>query len=56
MRNLDTWNEVYDGDFTRVDIDLSPLAGKSVEFILTVLNNGDNQEDWVFWLRPAILR
>ncbi len=34
----------------------TPLAGKSVEFILTVLNNGDSQDDWVFWLRPSILR
>jgi hypothetical protein len=45
VRTLDSWNEIYDGEFRKIDIDLSPLAGRRVEFILTVLNNGDSNED-----------
>jgi hypothetical protein len=56
LKNLDTWSEVYDGHITRVDIDLSPLAGRSVEFVLTVLNNGETAEDWAFWLMPVVVR
>ena len=56
LKTLGSWPEVYDGKFTRIDIDLSALKGKYVEFILTVLNNGDNTGDWAFWLRPGILR
>jgi hypothetical protein len=54
--NLETWTEVYDNHFTRVDLDLSSLAGKSVEFVLTVLNNGESLDDWAFWLFPVIVR
>jgi hypothetical protein len=56
FENLDTWTEVYDNHFARVNLDLSSLAGKSVEFMLTVLNNGDSQDDWAFWLYPVIVR
>lgn len=47
--------EVYDGNFTRVDIDLSPLAGEEVNFVLTVLSNGSPEDDDAFWLVPRIV-
>jgi hypothetical protein len=56
LMTLDTWIEVYDGHVTRVDVDLSPLAGKSIQFVLTVLNNGEATDDWAFWMMPVILR
>lgn len=56
VRNLDSWKQVYDGEFEKVDIDLTPLAGHNVEFILTVLSNGDSNEDWAQWLLPRIMR
>ncbi len=56
FENLDTWTEVYDNHITRVNIDLSFLAGKSVEFMLAVLNNGGAKDDWAFWLYPVIVR
>jgi hypothetical protein len=56
LKNLGEWHEVYDGKATRIDIDLSALAGKSVEFVLTVLANGESNQDAAFWLVPHIQR
>jgi len=56
LMNLETWTEIYDGSIAKIDLDLSPLAGKSVELILTVLNNGSSTDDWAFWLLPRIVR
>lgn len=56
IQNLRTWTEVYDRSVTKVDVDLTPLAGKSVEFFLTVLNNGNSDQDLGFWLLPRIIR
>lgn len=46
--------EVFDGKFTDVDIDLTPLAGQDVRFILEVLANGTPEGDNGFWLLPRI--
>jgi hypothetical protein len=56
LKNLGEWHEVYDGKATRIDVDLSPLAGESVEFVLTVLANGSPTQDAAFWLVPHIQR
>jgi len=56
VKTLGSWSQVYDGKFTKIDLDLSALAGRYVEFILTVLNNGVNTDDFAFWLRPTIQR
>lgn len=55
-RNLGSWNEVYDGRLTRVVLDLSRLAGSSVQFILRVENNGKAADANAFWLMPSIRR
>lgn len=55
-KNLGAWDEIYDGKWTYLDIDLSSLAGKSVRFYLRVLSNGSNTGDRVFWLLPRIVR
>ena len=47
--------EVYDDTFTRVDVDLSPLAGEEVQFILAVFANGSPDDDQAFWLVPRIV-
>ena len=52
--NLGEWREVADGDITRLNIDLSKLAGRSVELILTTLSNGASTGDAAFWLMPRI--
>ena len=52
---LGRWHEVYDGAITKVEIDLSKLAGKSVRFILGVEANIQDTEDAQgFWLYPHI--
>jgi hypothetical protein len=56
VQNLGTWTEVFDRSITKLDIDLTPLAGKSVEFILTVYNNGNSVDDNAFWLLPRVMR
>lgn len=54
VQNFATWTQKSDGSFERILLDLNSLAGKSVQFILTVYNNGDSTDDQVFWLLPAI--
>lgn len=56
LKSLGEWHEVYDGKMTRIDLDLSSLNGQSVEFVLTVLANGEYDEDAAFWLNPHIER
>jgi hypothetical protein len=53
---LASWDEKYDGKVNKVDVDLSGLAGKNVNLVLTVLSNGDATDDYVIWLRPRIMR
>jgi hypothetical protein len=56
-QNLKTWSKTYDSKFVRIDIDLSSLAGKNVQFVLKVLNNdGSSTDDVAFWLIPQIVR
>ena len=52
--NLGEWREVYDGEITRVDLDLSRLQSRSIEFIFTVLANGSPADDAAFWLVPHL--
>ncbi len=40
--------------FTKLDIDLSSLAGKSVQFILVVKSNGASDQDQGLWMQPRI--
>ena len=48
--------ERYDGRYYSVDVDLSPLAGKDVKFILTVLSAGSATGDRALWVGPVITR
>ena len=54
VQNFATWTQKSDGSFEKILLDLDSLAGKSVQFILTVYNNGDSTDDRAFWLLPAI--
>lgn len=56
IQSLKNWTEVSDGKYTRVDIDLSSLAGKEVELILRVENNDSSKDDRAFWMAPIIKR
>ncbi len=56
VKNLGEWYEVYDEAITRVDIDLSDLEGRTVQFILRVTNYGRPSHANPFWLVPSIRR
>ena len=51
---LGTWTEVQDGKFNRVEVDLSSLVGKRVQFILLVEANGSSADDLALWFAPRI--
>ncbi len=53
---LASWNEVYEGKYYSVNLDLSSLAGQTVKFILVVQTNGRSRDDEALWLNPYILR
>ncbi len=53
-RNLGEWTEVNDGKMRLINVDLTPLAGKSVKFILTVTNRGRPAEADAVWLVPSV--
>ncbi|MBI3162889.1 MAG: hypothetical protein HYZ23_10275 [Chloroflexi bacterium] len=46
--------ERYEGQFYTADIDLTPLAGQDVKFILTVLATGSPTGDRALWVAPII--
>lgn len=54
--NFWTWREQSDRKNYSVDLDLSPLAGRSVRFILTILATGSSSGDRVRWGSPALIR
>ncbi|GAP14025.1 hypothetical protein LARV_01785 [Longilinea arvoryzae] len=51
---LTEWTETYDHNFTRINLDLSTLAGKKVQFVLSVKSNGASDQDQAFWLQPRL--
>jgi hypothetical protein len=54
VKTLGRWDESYDGKFTKIDLDLSPLAGKEVKFILAVRAKDVFDQDSAIWLVPSI--
>ncbi len=52
--NLGKWRETFDGRTTLVDLDLSGLAGKTIQIILQVENVGNANNANAFWLQPRI--
>lgn len=56
LQTLGQWNEIYDGQYYAVNVDLSALHGQKVKFILTILANGSAHEDYALWIAPRITR
>lgn len=55
-KTLGTWNEVYEGRYYPIDLDLGSLAGQSVKFTLLVSVNGTFNQDQALWIAPRITR
>jgi hypothetical protein len=57
IQSLGSWQEVYDGAFQKIQVDLSPYAGRKIELVLSVTSNtGTSKDNTGFWLLPIILR
>jgi len=56
VRDFWAFGEQYDGKYFVVDLDLSPLAGQNVKFVLTILSLGDASGDRALWVEPRIVR
>lgn len=56
LRNLGQWTQTSDGSVQTLDIDLSSLAGKSVEMVLAVLAGESAEQDQAVWVQPRIER
>lgn len=54
VKTLWSFKEKYDGQTYTVNIDLSFLAGKNVEFFLMVLASGSPAGDQAVWIAPRI--
>ncbi len=52
--SLGAWDESYDGLTTSLNIDLADLAGRTVQFILSVNDQGRPSSANGFWLGPRI--
>jgi len=54
LKPLGEWAKTCDGTLKIIDVDLSALSGKSVEFVLGVLANGSAAQDWAVWVSPEV--
>jgi hypothetical protein len=51
---LKEWPKVCDGHLELVEVDLSSLEGKKVQFVLAVLADGSPEDDLTIWGSPRI--
>lgn len=56
LQSLGQWNMKYADAPKDLDIDLSSLAGSSVEFVLAVTTNGSPNQDAAIWLKPLVIK
>lgn len=49
LKILQEWNKNCNGRQQVIDIDLSGLSGKTVQFVLAVRANGPATDDWAIW-------
>jgi len=56
VRDFWAFGERYEGQYFTADLDLSPLAGQDVRFVLTILSLGPASGDRALWVEPRIVR
>ena len=54
VTSLGTWNKVYDGTLTQIDIDLSALDGQEIIFFLRVSSQSNPMDDFAQWMAARI--
>lgn len=57
VTNLGSWVQKNDGVYEKISVDLSALAGQTVELALTVRSNNSNSVDNAgYWVTPVVIR
>ncbi|GAB4475579.1 MAG: hypothetical protein Kow0088_12540 [Anaerolineales bacterium] len=56
LNTIQTWEKVCNGQMLTLDVSLSSFNGKSVQFMLAVLADGEANDDWAIWSSPRIER
>jgi hypothetical protein len=51
-----SWKHAFGGGPFPVEVDLSSLAGQTVDLTLVVRDSGDPQNAWVLWMYPVVTR
>lgn len=54
--SLGKWNKICDGKLLPIDLNLSGLNGKTIQFIFLVRAEGDALDDWAIWNSARIER
>jgi hypothetical protein len=54
FNSLGEWTETCDSVLRDIDVNLSSLAGKNVQFVLAVLANGAETDDSAIWVSPRV--
>ncbi len=54
LHPLGEWVKACNGTLITVDIDLSSLAGHTVQFALVAMANGSSAQDWAVWINPRV--
>ncbi len=52
--SLGEWTETCDGALRDIDVDLSSIAGRTVQFVLAVVANGSATQDQAIWVSPRV--
>jgi hypothetical protein len=52
--NLGQWTDTCDGVLKDIDVDLSSIAGRTVQFVLAVVANGSALQDDAVWVTPRV--
>lgn len=56
QRTLWSWDETDNGKYRHVAVDLTPLAGRKVQLVLKVINNGTAKDSYALWLMPRVVK
>jgi hypothetical protein len=56
LQELNHWDMKYTDTTLPIDVDLSALAGKNVNFVLQVVTNGSSAQDWAYWVNPRVIK
>lgn len=54
--SLGSWRVQYANAPVQINIDLSPYAGSTLNFNLSVSTNGSSAQDWAYWVKPRIVK